>query len=127
MQLITYFQTFIRQLLLMGVMLTVAGITALEAQTISVTNFYQEGSDLTPKQNPVEDQNGSRCALIRVQTTQKGFTFDVGSLGITKIEDDHDSEIWLWVPYGVRHISIRHEYLGSLPKYEFPIRIQKAS
>lgn len=126
MQLITNFQTFIRQLLLMGVMLAVAGITALEAQTISVTNFYQEGSDLTPKQNPVEDQNGSRCALIRVQTTQKGFTFDVGSLGITKIEDDHDGEIWLWVPYGVRHISIRHEYLGSLPKYEFPIRIQKA-
>ena len=75
MQLIPYFPTFIRQLLLMGVMLAVAGITALEAQTISVTYFYHEGSDLTSKQNPVEDQNGSRCALIRVQTTQKGFTF----------------------------------------------------
>ena len=69
MQLIPYFPTFIRQLLLMGVMLAVAGITALEAQTISVTNFYHEGSDLTPKHNPVEDQNGNRCALIRVQTT----------------------------------------------------------
>ena len=81
MQLITYFQTFIRQLLLMGVMLAVAGITALEAQTISVTNFYQEGSDLTPKQNPVEDQNGSRCDLTRVQTTQKGNPIRRRSVG----------------------------------------------
>ena len=72
------------------------------------------------------DQNGDKCALIRVQTTQKGFLFDVGSAGITKIDDNHVGEVWLWVPYGIKHISIRHQQLGTLPNYDFPIAIQRA-
>lgn len=97
------------------------------AQDISVTEFYLDEKDLTATgRHAVEDQNGDKCALIRVQTTQKGFSFDVGSAGITKVEDDHVGEIWLWVPFGIRHISIRHQQLGSLPNYDFPIAIQKA-
>ena len=97
------------------------------AQDIYVTEFYLDEKDLTANgKHAVEDQNGDKCALIRVQTTQKGFSFDVGSAGITKVEDDHIGEIWLWVPYGIRHISIRHQQLGSLPNYDFPIAIQKA-
>lgn len=97
------------------------------AQDISVTEFYLDEKDLTANgRHAVEDQNGDKCALIRVQTTQKGFSFDVGSAGITKVEDHHVGEIWLWVPFGIRHISIRHQQLGSLPNYDFPIAIQKA-
>ena len=97
------------------------------AQDISVTEFYLDEKDLTANgRHAVEDQNGDKCALIRVQTTQKGFSFDVGSAGITKVEDDHVGEVWLWVPFGIRHISIRHQQLGSLPNYDFPIAIQKA-
>lgn len=96
-------------------------------QDISVTDFYLAEHDLTANgRNAVLDQNGDKCALIRVQTTQKSFQFDVGSAGITKIEDNHVGEIWLWVPYGIKHISIRHNQLGSLPNYDFPITIQKA-
>lgn len=85
------------------------------AQDISVTEFYLDEKDLTANgRHAVEDQNGDKCALIRVQTTQKGFSFDVGSAGITKVEDDHVGEVWLWVPFGIRHISIRHQQLGSL-------------
>lgn len=99
----------------------------MSAQDISVTEFYLAEHDLTANgRNAVMDQNGDKCALIRVQTTQKGFQFDVGSAGITKIEDNHVGEIWLWVPYGIKHISIRHQQLGSLPNYDFPITIQKA-
>lgn len=99
----------------------------MDAQDISVTEFYLDEKDLTANgRHAVEDQNGDKCALIRVQTTQKGFSFDVGSAGITKVEDDHVGEIWLWVPFGVKHISIRHQQLGSLPNYDFPISIQKA-
>ena len=59
------------------------------AQDISVTEFYLDEKDLTANgRHAVEDQNGDKCALIRVQTTQKGFSFDVGSAGITKVEDD---------------------------------------
>lgn len=100
----------------------------VHAQTISVTNFYLAENDLTAqgRTTTVEDQNGDKCALIRVQTTQKGFTFDVGSAGVQKIDDSKVGEIWVYVPFGVRHISIRHQELGSLSNYDFPITIQKA-
>ena len=99
----------------------------MNAQDISVTEFYLAENDLTANgRNAVLDQNGDKCALIRIQTTQKGFQFDVGSAGITKIEDNHVGEVWLWVPYGIKHISIRHQRLGTLPNYVFPITIQKA-
>lgn len=102
-------------------------VMTTNAQDISVTEFYLDEKDLTANgRRAVEDQNGDKCALIRVQTTQKGFSFDVGSAGITKVEDNHVGEIWLWVPFGIRHISIRHQQLGSLPNYNFPITIQKA-
>lgn len=97
------------------------------SQVITVTEFYLDEQDLTANgRHAVEDQNGDKCALIRVQTTQKGFIFDVGSAGITKTEDNHTGEIWLWVPYGITHISIRHGQLGSLPNYDFPITIKRA-
>jgi hypothetical protein len=100
----------------------------IKAQTISVVNFYLNDKDLTANSRATEvlDQNGDRCALIRVQTTTKGFVFDVGSAGVQKVDYDHTGEIWVWVPFGVRHISIRHPQLGSLPNYDFPIPIQKA-
>lgn len=98
------------------------------AQEISVTRFFHADKDLTAQKEKtaVLDQNGDKCALIRVQTTMKGFVFDVGSAGITKIEDDKTGEIWVWVPYGIKRISIRHQQLGSLSNYDFPIAIRKA-
>ena len=99
-----------------------------QAQKISVSRFVLAESDLTAqnKNTMLEDQNGDKCALIRVQTTQKGFSFDVGSAGIQKVEDNHVGEIWVYVPFGVRHISIRHPQLGTLSNYNFPINIQRA-
>lgn len=98
------------------------------AQKISVARFALAETDLTAQNRNtlVEDQNGDKCALIRIQTTQKGFSFDVGSAGIQKVDDNHIGEIWVYVPFGVRHISIRHPQLGSLVNYNFPINIEKA-
>lgn len=100
----------------------------VHAQKISVSRFELAENDLSAqnRKTQVLDQNGEKCALIRVQTTQKGFMFDVGSAGVQKIDEDHVGEIWVYVPYGVRHISIRHPELGALPNYDFPIGIQKA-
>ncbi len=98
------------------------------AQKISVSRFYMAESDLTAqnKNTSVDDQNGDKCALIRVQTTQKGFTFDVGSAGVQRVDDNHVGEIWVYVPFGVRHVSIRHPQLGSLANYDFPVNIERA-
>lgn len=97
------------------------------SQGISVTKFYLAENDLTAlnEKNIVLDQNGEKCALIRMQTTEKGFVFDVGSIGIQQIEDNHIGEIWLYVPYGVKHLDIRHRLYGSLVGYTFPISINK--
>lgn len=96
------------------------------AQNISVRSFRLDEKDLTAQKNSVDDGNGEKCALIRVQTTQKGFSFDVGSLGVEKIDENHVGEIWVYVPHSVKHISIRHPKLGSLSNYDFPVAINKA-
>ena len=98
------------------------------AQSISVTDFYQDTKDLSAndRATSVIDQNGDKCALIRVQTTQKKFVFDVGSAGIVKTDYSHPGEVWLYVPWGVKHIKITHAQLGSLPNYDFPEPIVKA-
>ena len=116
--------TVVRILLFLVLVLPVSAF----AQKISVSHFALAENDLTANSRGtlVLDQNGDKCALIRVQTTQKGFVFDVGSAGIQKVDDNHTGEIWVYVPFGVRHISIRHPQLGSLNNYDFPISIQKA-
>lgn len=55
---------------------------------IAVEKFYLAEDDLTAVNPATEqfDQNGERCALIKIETSQKGFAFDVGTLGITKVE-----------------------------------------
>jgi hypothetical protein len=80
-----------------------------EAQDIKVVSFTPDMTDMTANLEGtiVYDQNGDKCALIKIETTEKGFTFDVGMLGIVKTEY-HPGEIWLYVPYGVKSITISH-------------------
>lgn len=102
-----------------------------QAQNISVSNFYYDENDLTPRTygTSEEDQNGNLCAIIKVRTTEKGlWTFDVGMLGVTKTEmqnASHAAEIWVWVPFGVTRITIQHEKFGLLDKWRFPCSINK--
>ena len=97
----------------------------LPAQNISVASFELDPNDLTAnlEGTTVYDQNGQKCALIRIQTTQKGFSFDVGSLGVQKVDDNKVGEIWLYVPGGVKRLTMRHPQLGSLLNYPFPITV----
>ena len=101
---------------------------ATHAQGIAVEKFEAVPNDLTAnlQGTQVLDQNGDVCALIRIQTTQKGFVFDVGVLGITKVDDNKTAEVWVYVPAGVKRITIRHPQLGSLIDYPFPMQIQGA-
>ena len=109
-------------LILLAITLTLA------AQNISVASFTLDEKDLTANLSgtSVEDQNGQKCALLRIQTTEKGFTFDVGVLGVQKVDDSKVGEIWVYVPAGVRRITIRHQQLGTLKDYYFPVNITAA-
>lgn len=113
---------------LLFVILLVLSVTCnANAQNLSIKNFYLNENDLTANSRNTEvyDQNGDKCALIRIQTTTKGFIFDVGSAGIQKVDDNHTGEIWVYVPYGIKHIDIRHSAYGSLLGYNFPVSIVK--
>ena len=94
---------------------------------IAVASFQLLPNDLTANLQGTSriDQNGHTCALIKVVTTQTGFSFDVGIMGITDTRQE-PGEIWVWVPFGVKHLTIRHPQLGVLRDYRFPCSIEEA-
>lgn len=106
--------------------LALASIVGVHAQELAVQSFVLAETDLTANTlgTMVQDQNGNVCALIKVETTQKGFTFDVGVLGVTSVVEQ-PGEIWVYVPFGVRKITVRHPQLGVLRDYQIPCAIER--
>ena len=97
------------------------------AQSLSVSTFKLLDTDLTANTaGTMElDQNGETAALIKVVTTQTGFTFDGGALGVVKTVQK-PSEIWVYVPRGLKKITISHPQLGVLRDYYLNIPIEAA-
>lgn len=95
------------------------------AQTISVKSFRALPTDMTASsiEGKRIDQNGEVAALIRVVTSETGFVFEGGTLGIVDTKQKV-GEIWVWVPRGARKISIMHQQLGVLREYRYPIEIE---
>lgn len=102
-------------------------VFAVHAQNLSVESFRMDIKDLTANTagTTVLDQNGEKCALIKVETTQTGFSFNTGSLGVMKT-DQHVGEIWVYVPEGVKRITISHQQLGILRDYELGETVKRA-
>ena len=97
------------------------------AQNISVTSFKLLENDLTANTAGTmeRDQNGEIAALIKVVTTEQGFVFDGGMVGVTKLKQGV-GEVWVYVPHGIKKITIQHPLLGVLRDYYFPVPIDKA-
>jgi len=114
-----------KRILLLSSILILA--ITVSAQSISVSSFKLLESDLTANTagTTERDQNGEVAALIKVVTTQTGFSFDAGSLGIVKTKQT-PGEIWVYIPHGAKKITIKHPQLGVLRDYFFPISIEKA-
>lgn len=101
-----------------------------KAQNMSVASFKMDEADQTANVSPTmwTDINGDKCALIKIATTQRNFSFDVGALGVTHTEwqnSEHPGEIWLYVPNGVMRISIQHPQFGSIKDYDLGSRLKK--
>lgn len=99
----------------------------MQAQDIVVQSFRLDESDLTANTagTIVMDQNGQKCALIKVETSETGFAFDTGTLGVSKTEQ-HVGEIWVYVPEGVKRITISHQQLGVLRDYDLGQTLKRA-
>lgn len=102
-------------------------LVSLNAQTISVSGFYMDPSDLTANTagTIVMDQNGHKCALIKIETTYTGFSFGAGAMGIVKTEQKV-GEIWVYLPEGVKRLSVSHPQLGVLCNYDLGQTLKRA-
>ncbi len=101
-------------------------LVSAAAQQISVKSFESLPHDQTARiTQPVMDQNGEKCALIKVVTHQRGFVWEGGMLGISKIQKK-TGEYWVYVPHGAEKITIKHDQLGVLRDYRYPVEIEKA-
>ncbi len=93
---------------------------------LSVKSFRLLENDLDARVNyPLKDQNGEPCAIFKVVTTQKGFSFDGGMTGIVKTIEK-PSEIWVYVPWGLKRLSVFHAQLGQIRDYMIPMPVEKA-
>ncbi len=102
-------------------------ITSSLFADIAVKSFRKLDADLDARvTEPIKDPNGDLCAIIKVVTTQTGFSFDGGQLGIVKTLAKA-SEIWVYVPFGLKRLTIYHPVLGQLRDYIIPIPIEKAT
>ena len=99
----------------------------LGAQNIKVVKFGPLETDMTANMHGTSklDQNGEKAALIKIQTPEKGFTFDGGTLGIVARED-HEGEIWLYVPRRAKKLTIRHKDFGVLRDYYYTTAVEGA-
>ena len=99
----------------------------LLAQSLSVESFRLLENDMSANIQGTTrtDQNGEVAALIRVVTAERGFVFDGGMIGIVDTKQDV-GEILVWVPRGIQRITIKHEQLGVLRDWYFPIPIESA-
>ena len=102
-------------------------VDIVSAQNINVASFKLLENDLTANTTGTmeNDQNGETAALIKVVTTQQGFVFDGGMIGIVKTKQGV-GEVWVYVPHGIKKLTIQHPQLGVLRDYYFPVPIEKA-
>ena len=94
------------------------------SQNMSVSGFRCLENDMSARSAGVTDINGELCALIRVNTPERGFEFT--GCNIEKTEQKN-GEIWLFVSPGVQFITIRHRDFGSIINYPFPESIKSGS
>ncbi|MDO9635198.1 MAG: PEGA domain-containing protein [Paludibacter sp.] len=100
---------------------------SVQAQNISVESFIRLDNDLDARVHASKrDQNGEVCAIIKVVTTETGFTFDGGTLGIVDAPRK-TGEYWLYIPRGAQRITIAHDKLGVLRNYFYPVPIEAAT
>jgi hypothetical protein len=74
---------------------------------------------------PQKDQNGQKCSIIKVVTTESGFTWDGDQFGLVKVEKK-TGEYWIYVPHGAKYLSIFNFRYGNV-EYPYPEPIKKAS
>lgn len=97
------------------------------SQQISVKSFRSLPTDMDARINfPKTDQNGEKCAIIKVVTTETGFSWEPDMMGIISSEKK-TGEYWLYVPKGAKKLTIKHNKLGVLRDYYYTEPIEEST
>ena len=88
------------------------GILETRGQTCVVKSFrWEDPRDVKGMPKPEMDLAGKKCAIIKVETGQKGYVFDFGLTGNAVAAVQKDSALWLWVPAGAKDVMIKNKSL----------------
>ena len=113
--------------LLIFILWATAAMAQSDSTVFRVVSFRKLDWDLDARSNyPMMDQNGRKAALIKVVIPNDNFDFDVGIMGIVGVRQEI-GEIWVYVPEGVRKMTIRHKDYGIIRDYQFGIPIESAA
>lgn len=89
---------------------------------IRITKFEEDPMGMTARVNPVYDRSGNACAVIKFMVSDMNTEIET-NLGVLQTDTSHTGEIRVWVPLGIRRITIRHRDMKPL-LYNVPIKIE---
>ena len=103
-------------------LLMLAIMSHLSAQDIQITKFERNYTSLIASVNPVYDNAGDACAVIRFFVRDKDFIIEP-NLGVLK-KENLPGEIRLYVPRGTKRLNVRYKNLMPLMGYVIPERVE---
>ena len=81
-----------------------------EAQKLTVESFTPKSNDLSARTESRLDNNGTPCALVKVQLASSGALFEGNVMGTVEYKT---SEYWVYMPQGSKRLTVKLE--GYLP------------
>ncbi len=120
--------TVYRNIILLIVLLLSPVVAAAQGGGILVSDLKPEPTSLEAniKGGIFYDINGRQCALIKIETTHKGFTFDFGVAARVEHLEEKMAEIFIWVGPGAKFMTISHPELGKSDRFSFPEPLESA-
>lgn len=107
---------------MMILMLLIVSAVQLNAQDIQITRFERNYTSLIASANPVYDNTGEACAVLRFFVRDANFIIEP-NLGMMK-QEMLPGEIRLYVPKGTKRLTVRNKNWMPLTGYVIPVTIE---
>ena len=94
----------------MIILMAVMSMSSAIAQELSVKSFSEKSNDISASTSRRLDNNGTPCALVKVQLASSGALFEGNVMGTVEYKT---SEYWVYMPQGSKRLTVKLE--GYLP------------
>ena len=114
-----------RRVLLLATLLMAFSGGAMAQKQIKILSCDLDPNDMDAKVYfPEKDNDDNPAALIKVQQNIPDLVVKLGSLDAVKIDNNHTGETWVYVPKGVRRITLLSNVSGNSDEFNFPTTIE---